>query len=249
MRAPPSFALAILLMGLFSAPVLSSQLPGGDVVVQRDAREADGAQEGERAEILGRNADLELKNVLLEDALGRLHDVAGVPLLFSPSLLPGVVVDCDCRGATVEAVLDRIVRGNGLDYLVRGGQVMIFRSDAGRGPDPLARRDVLASPTQTPTELRTSVLAAPALPLVGVITGRVTDARSGQPVASAQVYIQDLEMGALTQQNGRYLLQAVQAGTYTMTVQRIGYRTASAEITVADDQTIVQDFVLTQEAL
>jgi TonB-linked SusC/RagA family outer membrane protein len=93
------------------------------------------------------------------------------------------------------------------------------------------------------------VLAAPALPLVGVITGRVTDARNGQPVSSAQVYIQDLEMGALTQQNGRYLLQAVQAGTHTMTVQRIGYRTASAEITVADDQTIVQDFVLTQEAL
>ncbi|MEX2584499.1 MAG: carboxypeptidase-like regulatory domain-containing protein, partial [Gemmatimonadota bacterium] len=58
----------------------------------------------------------------------------------------------------------------------------------------------------------------------GTVTGRVTDAQTAQPLASAQVSIPALGTGALTQQNGRFILINVPAGTHQVTVQRIGYR-------------------------
>ena len=63
----------------------------------------------------------------------------------------------------------------------------------------------------------------------GTVTGRVVNASSGQPLAAVQVFISSLDLGGLTQQNGRYLLQNVPAGTHTLSVSRIGYRTTEAQ--------------------
>ena len=84
---------------------------------------------------------------------------------------------------------------------------------------------------------------------VGIITGRVTDARTGQPLSAVQVYIAALDVGVLSQQNGAYLLGNVPGGTYTLSVQRIGFRIVTAEVIVADGTTVVLDFSLSVEAL
>jgi hypothetical protein len=84
---------------------------------------------------------------------------------------------------------------------------------------------------------------------VGTVTGEVTDASSGVSVAAAQVFIGDLRLGGLSQQNGRYLLQNVPAGTHTLSVTRMGYRTVEAQITVRGGQTTVQGFSIAEEAL
>jgi len=83
----------------------------------------------------------------------------------------------------------------------------------------------------------------------GSVTGRVTDAQSGEPISSAQIFISSLNIGALTQQNGRYLLVNVPAGTHTVSVERIGYEGATAEVTLGAGGTVVQDFVVRQDAL
>ena len=83
----------------------------------------------------------------------------------------------------------------------------------------------------------------------GSITGRVTDSQTGQPVAAAQVFIADLDLGGLTRQNGSYLILSVPIGAHTVTVQRIGYRTATVEVTVAAGETMAQNFQITEEAL
>ncbi len=82
-----------------------------------------------------------------------------------------------------------------------------------------------------------------------VITGTTEDARTGQPLSAVQVSIADLDIGVLSQQNGTYQLTNVPAGTQTLTAQRLGYQTASFEVTVAAGQTVVADFDLTQAAL
>ena len=83
----------------------------------------------------------------------------------------------------------------------------------------------------------------------GTVTGRVVDARGGQPIPAVQVFIANLELGGLTQQNGRYLLQNVPAGTHTVSVSRIGYRTTEVQVTVGGGQTVEQNFTMTEEAL
>ena len=83
----------------------------------------------------------------------------------------------------------------------------------------------------------------------GSITGRVSDSQTGNPVAAAQVFIAELDLGGLTRQNGSYLLLNVPIGTHTLTVQRIGYRTVTVQLSVAAGETMAQDFQITEEAL
>jgi TonB-linked SusC/RagA family outer membrane protein len=83
----------------------------------------------------------------------------------------------------------------------------------------------------------------------GSIAGRVVDAASGQPIPAAQVFITELDIGVLSQQNGSYLLSNVPAGPRSVTVQRIGYRQLAQTVTVAAGQTAVLDFRITEEAL
>ena len=51
----------------------------------------------------------------------------------------------------------------------------------------------------------------------GTVTGSVRDATNGQPIGGAQVSIPSLNIGALANNVGRYLLLNVPAGTHTVT--------------------------------
>ena len=81
------------------------------------------------------------------------------------------------------------------------------------------------------------------------ITGTVRDQATGSPVANAQVFIEALGTGVLTQASGQYLLLGVPAGTHTVTVTSLGYRTETNDVTVSEGGTGVLDFIVSAEAL
>lgn len=93
------------------------------------------------------------------------------------------------------------------------------------------------------------VLASPNLLEAQSITGAVRDQATGNPIESAQVFLEGLELGVLTRSNGEYLLVSVPVGTHTLTVQSLGYRTESVTVTVGAGQTVVQNVFLSQQAL
>src|SRR5690606_20437289 len=71
------------------------------------------------------------------------------------------------------------------------------------------------------------LLAPPALRAQGVgqITGVVTSSDVGAPLANATVTVQGTQRGALTADNGRYLILNVPVGEHVVEVQLIGYTT------------------------
>ncbi|GMV04955.1 MAG: SusC/RagA family TonB-linked outer membrane protein [Gemmatimonadota bacterium] len=97
-----------------------------------------------------------------------------------------------------------------------------------------------------------TLLALPATPAAaqnGTITGTVTEASTMRPMSAAQVYLAGTSLGTLTNATGRYLILNVPSGTYTVTVERIGYGTATQEVTVASGGTVEANFALEPEAL
>lgn len=82
----------------------------------------------------------------------------------------------------------------------------------------------------------------------GVITGQVTN-QNGQPVAQAQVYIPAENIGTLSRADGRYQIQRVPAGTHTLAVEIIGYRSQSVTVDVPPGGIVEQDFTLEQDLL
>ena len=82
----------------------------------------------------------------------------------------------------------------------------------------------------------------------GSVSGRVTN-EAGAPVDNAQVYILEVGRDARTNAEGAYRIARVPAGTHTVRVRTVGYRSASAQVTVAAGQTATQDFQMTRDPL
>ena len=84
----------------------------------------------------------------------------------------------------------------------------------------------------------------------GKVTGVVTDQSTGEPLAGVSVVIEELERGAITQDNGRYFIVNVPPGTYTVTARLIGYQTVRRENVVVNiDLTKVVNFELVPQAV
>ncbi|MCY3545956.1 MAG: TonB-dependent receptor [Gemmatimonadetes bacterium] len=85
----------------------------------------------------------------------------------------------------------------------------------------------------------------------GTVTGMVTSDGSG--LGSAQVVlVQDqtgAQYGGLTNENGRFNVVGVPAGSYTISVELIGYTAASQTLTLEAGATAVADFAMTSSAL
>ena len=90
------------------------------------------------------------------------------------------------------------------------------------------------------------VAATPVLAQTGTITGTVTAADDGRPIANAQVRVSTI--AGLTRSDGRFTL-TVPAGTYTVRVTRLGYSADSLpNVTVASGGTATASFTLRASA-
>lgn len=78
----------------------------------------------------------------------------------------------------------------------------------------------------------------------GTITGRVTDATTGNGIAAADISIEGTRWRTITNNEGRFLLSGIAPGTYNLQVRRIGYATATEEVTVRASQTLTIDVAL-----
>lgn len=100
-----------------------------------------------------------------------------------------------------------------------------------------------------------AVALAPAAGLAqqpATVTGRVVS-EGGAPVANASVFIQSLNVGTLTRENGTYTLivpaSRVRAGAIEVTAQSIGYRSQTASINLQQGGTVTQNFQLGTDVL
>ncbi|MQA90585.1 MAG: SusC/RagA family TonB-linked outer membrane protein [Gemmatimonas sp.] len=209
---------------------------------------------------LGLTAKLLVDEVPLSAALTTLAENSGVTLVYSPSRLPTYLVTCECYALPVGEALNRLLLDGQMQYSVHGQNVVVEPRQLpillnGGPPARLASRagglrTLPSGPAGAPLGSQGNLPTAFSQgERVGTVTGMVTDSRTAQPLASAQVMIPELGIGSLTTQNGRYVLLNVPAGSHTIAVQRIGYRAATSGVTVADDASVNQDFTLEEEAL
>lgn len=65
------------------------------------------------------------------------------------------------------------------------------------------------------------------------LTGEVRDAATGEPLAGAQVAVEDLEVGSVTDGEGRFEVAGVPAGRHRLNVEYLGYEAATAGVEVS----------------
>ena len=90
--------------------------------------------------------------------------------------------------------------------------------------------------------------AAPAAPSGGRITGKVIDS-SKQPAAFANVIVIDTKQGAMTDDNGAFVIPGVPAGTHQVKVQAIGYDALVQTVTVTAGQVSTVTFTFSAQKI
>ncbi|MCH8010968.1 MAG: TonB-dependent receptor [Candidatus Marinimicrobia bacterium] len=84
----------------------------------------------------------------------------------------------------------------------------------------------------------------------GKVTGRITDAETGEPLPGANVLLEETSMGASTDLEGYYVILNVRPGTYDLKVSMMGYWGQMGEgLKVSLDVTTKMDFVLLPKVL
>jgi len=72
----------------------------------------------------------------------------------------------------------------------------------------------------------------------GICLGRVTDARTGEPLASANVYVQGGQAGTISTLDGLFALRGAPAGPFTLVVTYLGYAPALTRVGAAREATL-----------
>ena len=206
------------------------------------------------AALLDRPARLLVRGVSLADALGELERQSGVPLAYSPSLLPSDRSRaCACSDATIAQALEQLLESEPFTFRETAGQVVIAPSprEASAGDAPLTN----ALPPASPENHGALGLVTPAtLPPTAdsaTVTGRVTS-ETGAPVAGAAVSIPSLRLGATTNDAGIYRIPVPPAVFVarpdSLRVTRLGYRPTIVRFTLSPGRVTV-DVTLTSQAV
>lgn len=99
-------------------------------------------------------------------------------------------------------------------------------------------------------------LGAPPVAGQGAVSGHVLD-RHGTPIAEAQVYLRGYGLGAFSDSTGRFALAGASGDTYSLVVERVGYRPYEAPVNVPSganqvygiDVTLMPDTILVDVAV
>jgi TonB-linked SusC/RagA family outer membrane protein len=86
-------------------------------------------------------------------------------------------------------------------------------------------------------------------PQRGSVTGRVLDAASQQPIASAQVQVVGTTLGALSGADGRFTIREIPAGDVTLRALRVGYAEQKRTVAVAAGETVTADIAMRTAAI
>ena len=99
----------------------------------------------------------------------------------------------------------------------------------------------------------TTLVAVPASLLAGTtgkISGKVIDAKTGDPLEGVNILILDTQMGAATDQDGFFYILNVQPGQYSVRASMIGYTSVvQQQVRVSVDQTTALDYSLSDASI
>jgi hypothetical protein len=96
-----------------------------------------------------------------------------------------------------------------------------------------------------------SLTLTPAAPLAaqaGTLRGTISDS-AGAGLPNAAVSVEGTTLRTVSGTGGAYEIRGVPAGTHTVRVRLIGYRSESAEVTVAETDATTRDFTLLRSAV
>ncbi len=90
---------------------------------------------------------------------------------------------------------------------------------------------------------RTATIIADDINQGGIIKGKIT-AKDGENVQFVNITVKDSKLGAITNEDGEYVIKNLKAGVYTLVVKFVGMKTQERTVEVRNDNVVIADFYL-----
>ncbi len=161
-------------------------------------------------------ASFNFNNVTYEKALRKIAKVYDLGLAFDSDLLPTGKINLNLRNVPVQDVLDSILSNTSIEAFVSKVGNITLRKRA----------------TPSPVQINTS-----AKNLNRLITGRVLDAQTGEPLIGANVQVKGTLEGTFTDERGNFTLNVPDDATI-LVISYIGYNNKEVGIQRENNLTI-----------
>lgn len=157
---------------------------------------------------LSRKVSIRLKNTPLVDAIKRVAGIANLKYSFNNDIIPNKKINFRAKHLAVSQVLDSILQGTKLKYIVQKQRIIILKS------------------TTTDNHIQ-------AIPDY-IFNGYVRDSVSGEALPGASLFIVELNVGVSTNAYGFYALK-IPKGNYNVNCSYLGYQIDSSHIVLEGD--------------
>ncbi len=182
----------------------------------------------------------------LDQALLEFSDQAGVQILVAASTVEGARTDGVHGTVTRREALDTLLDQSDLEYSTVGETITVTASreassdpgNAATTPGPMLMAQASAS------QATTGQTSSQSDGETSVVSGEVTDVRTGTKLKGALVTIEETGQSTSTDDLGRYRFPAVRSGDYTVRISYLGYGEQRAGIAVRRGQPVFEDFAL-----
>jgi hypothetical protein len=179
----------------------------------------------------------------LSAVLEQLEHRYGIRIFKPKGVGRDVNVTLDLAPTLLPLALDRLLENTGLSYLIYRDQAIVI------GDRALIERDFGVNYYQALEEALTiekenedkeeqpviiGELSSLSAEGMATVSGRVTDAESGDAITGATLYIPELEKGTPTDAEGRFEL-TLPSGAYQLVVQYVGYGEKQLDLRVYSD--------------
>ncbi len=209
---------------------------------------------GEALPALQRTVSLDLGEASLARLLQEIARQGDFGLSYSPDLIAEEqIITVRIERGSVADALRAIVAHTDLKVLISPRkEIVLVRKSSPEAAASVPIAGLAAYARLTPEQLPVQGLVPVQVRRqTGTITGVVTDAQTGETLPGVNVIASDLTevLGAATDAEGRYTIEAVPAGEHTVEAQFVGFQTATKQVTVVDGQTVTVDFALREATL
>lgn len=182
---------------------------------------------------LGENA----ANVPVITIIEDIEANTGVRFFYLEDWFKSSTVEMNYNGLTLGEALREITRGSDLTFTVLNNYAIIFSRDPTQA---LQRREILTDAIRGRKQISQTVIGDINNPKPGnevTLSGSVTDGKTRELMTGVSVYVNDIEMGTITDALGKYSL-TMPKGEHIVTFSYINYEEKLTDLRIYDDGAI-----------
>ena len=156
-------------------------------------------------------------NTPATDFFKNLETEYGVKIFYKPEWFEGTTVDNDVNGKTIEVVLNEIKQKNTLEIEYRDTYIIFYKS----------KHFILEKyeEIEGSSENNLIVIGNASKNIAveeAILSGKVIDGSTDEDIYGAQIYVKELETGAITSKYGDYSI-SMKPGLYHLSVSYLGF--------------------------